>query len=49
MWCDDPYEERRQARDDFRRGGRYGYDRERYGDHFDAEPEPYPDEPEPTA
>jgi hypothetical protein len=31
LFCDDADEHRRQARDDFRRGGPYGYDRERYG------------------
>jgi hypothetical protein len=41
MWCDDPYEERRDARDDFERRGRYGYDRERYGDRSDACNEEY--------
>src|SRR3990167_2556405 len=37
FWCDDPDEERRQAREDFRRLGEYGYDRERdrYGDECD--------------
>jgi hypothetical protein len=37
LWCDDPDEERRQARSDFRNRGEYGYDRERdrYGDECD--------------
>lgn len=29
-WCSDESEHRRQAQDDYRRGGRYGYDREEY-------------------
>ena len=29
-WCRDEDEHRRQAEDDYRRGGRYGYDREEY-------------------
>lgn len=40
-WCDDDDEHRRQARDDFRRGGSYGYDREKYRDSLDACNEEY--------
>lgn len=29
-WCSDEREHRRQAEDDYRRGGRYGYDRGEY-------------------
>lgn len=28
LWCDNPHEHRREAENDFHRGGRYGYDRE---------------------
>lgn len=35
FWCDDEYEHRREARRDFEYRGRYGYDRDRYGDRWD--------------
>lgn len=41
LFCNDDYEHRRQAERDFNRGGRYGYDRERYGDRWDACNETY--------
>ena len=37
LWCDDPYEHKRQAERDFHRGGRYGYDREKYHDRYGDE------------
>jgi hypothetical protein len=43
-YCSDEDEHRDQARDDFRHGGRYGYDREKYRDSFDACNEAYTEE-----
>lgn len=36
-WCDNPREHERQAERDFERGGRYGYDRDRYAYRYEDE------------
>lgn len=34
LWCDNPRGHRREGERDYERGGRYGYDSQRYNDHW---------------
>lgn len=43
-FCNDEGDHKRQAERDFDRGGRYGYDRDRYGDNWDSCNEVYTEE-----